>query len=357
MQRVILTEDIEGVASTLSSLCNALDGRRIFLTGGTGFFGKWLLHSFLRLRQLCGIDASLTVLSRDPKRFLDSYPEFSRQAGLDFVTGDIRTFTWPAGKTFDFVIHGATTASVKLEQEEPAEMYSVIVDGTRHMVDFAKQTGVSRFMLISSGAVYGSQPPELSHIPETYQGTPQNAYGKGKLLAEQLCVDAGIRHGFSALLPRCFAFVGPYLNLDIHFAIGNFIRDCLENRPIVIQGDGTSQRSYLYAADLAEWLWTILLRSESARPYNVGSQDAISIFDLAHRVRECAGTQNEIVVCGKQVEGSLPARYVPAVARAHAELALRQRHPLSEAIYRTIAWYRDPQASGTGRWKTNSSSV
>ena len=348
MQNAILTRDIEGVVNTLDPLCKELNGHRVFLTGGTGFFGKWLLHSFLRMRNVCGVDMSLTVLSRDPERFLDSYPVFSGRDGLDFIKGDIRSFTLPAACTFDYVIHGATTASVKLEQESPEEMYSVIVDGTNHMLDLAARTGVSRFMVISSGAVYGPQPVELAHLSETCNGMPQTPYGKGKLLAEQLCVNTGSQHGFAALLPRCFAFVGPYLNLDIHFAIGNFIRDCLEGRPIVIQGDGTSMRSYLYAADLAEWLWTILLRGEHARPYNVGSSESISIFDLAHRVRECAGTNNEIVVHGRKTEGALPARYVPSVDRANKELSLSQRYSLSDSIWRTIAWYLDQKPMSVG---------
>ena len=332
----ILTEDIEAVANALRPHCKVLERRRIFLTGGTGFFGKWLLHSFLGLRNAHGLNVALTVLSRDPNRFLDACPEFSGQEGLDFITGDVRSFTLPAKPTFDFVIHGATAASAKLEQEDPDEMYSVIMDGTRHVLEFMQRCSATRLLFISSGAVYGVQPPRLTHVPETYVGEPMTAYGKGKKVSEQLCLDASAGQ-FECVIARPFAFVGPYLPLDAHFAIGNFILDCLEDRPIVIQGDGTPLRSYLYAADLAEWLWTILLRGEPSRAYNVGSSDAISICDLAHCVRECAGTKNEIVVHGKKIEGALPSRYMPSVDRAKNELGLCQRYTLSDAIHRTIA--------------------
>ena len=340
-------DDVQSTVRLLFGVREKLDHRRIFLTGGTGFFGKWLLHSFLGLRHTYGLDVALTVLSRDPKRFFAACPEFFGQAGLDFITGDVRSFTLPAGKTFDYVIHGATAASAKLDQENPDEMMSVITDGARHVLDFVLSCSATRLLFISSGAVYGVQPPLLSHVPETYDGVPTTAYGKGKKLSEQLCLDASAGR-FECVIARPFAFVGPYLPLDAHFAIGNFIRDCLEDRPIVIQGDGTPLRSYLYAADLAEWLWTILLRGEHARPYNVGSSDAISICDLAHLVREYAGTRNEIVVQGKKVEGALPARYVPSIKRAQTELALGQRVSLSEAIRRTIAWQRGLHAKGLG---------
>ena len=227
-------------------------------------------------------------------------------------------------------------------------MYAVIVDGTRRVLEFAADAGVTRLMLTSSGAVYGPQPPELPHLPETYHGAPVTAYGKGKLHAEQLCTEAGSQLGFIALLPRCFAFVGPYLNLNIHFAIGNFIRDCLAGRPIVIQGDGTPLRSYLYAADLAEWLWAILLKGEHARPYNVGSDEAISIRDLSYKVRAYAGTDTPVTIQGAPVPNVPPARYVPSIERARNELGLYPRCPLDEAIRRIFAWQRESRATGTG---------
>ena len=339
MRQSLTATDLNGIASDLTQQVALLQDRQIFLTGGTGFFGKWVLHSFLALRQDFHLNASLTVLSREPDRFLASYPEFKGQDGLDFLSGDVRTFDFSGCQTFDFVIHGATAASATLEKENPAEMESVITEGTRHVLDLALHSSVSRFLFISSGAVYGPQPPTLSHIPETYEGSPTTAYGRGKKIAEQLCLEASAGR-FDCIIARPFAFVGPYLPLDAHFAIGNFIRDCLENRPIVIQSDGTPLRSYLYTADLTEWLWTILLRGENARPYNVGSSEAISIFDLAHLVRRCAGTKNEIIVQGKKIEGALPVRYVPSVNRAEKELGLSQRYSLTDAIRRTIAWHR-----------------
>ena len=216
-------------------------------------------------------------------------------------------------------------------------MHSVIVEGTRHVLDSSQRCSVKKLLYISSGAIYGAQPPTLSHVSESYEGRPTTSYGKGKKLAEQLCFEASAGR-FECVIARPFAFVGPYLSLDAHFAIGNFMSDCLRNRPIMINGDGTPLRSYLYAADLVEWLWTILLRGEHGRAYNVGSEDAISISDLAHLVRQCAGTDNEIIVKGEKIEGALPARYVPSVDRVKKELGLSQHVALADAIHRTIEY-------------------
>jgi nucleoside-diphosphate-sugar epimerase len=327
------------VLDTQKELFSLLAGKRIFLSGGTGFFGKWLLESFLYVNRTFQLNACLTVLSREPQTILLECPHLKNESALRFLQGDVCSFEFPPDK-YDLIIHAATPAGLKFAQEKPDQMHAIIVDGTRRMLDFAKSAEASRFMMTSSGAVYGPQPHDISHVPETYAGTPVTVYGKAKLLAEEMCLEAGDRHGFSVVLPRGFAFVGPYLDLDIHFAIGNFIRDCLEDRPIIIHGDGTPWRSYLYAADLAEWLWTILLRGKHAQAYNVGSEEAVSIRDLAYRVRQCAQTSNPVNIMQNVIPGTNAARYVPSVQRALVELGLKPRYSLDEAILRTWTWHK-----------------
>ncbi len=308
-----------------------LDGKRLFLSGGTGFFGKWLLATL----RASGAEAEVTVLSRDPKRFLAACPEFDHWRNLRFIAGDVRSFPFPPG-TFDLVIHAATDASAKLLAEQPEEMYDVIVSGTRRMLAFAETAQAERFLFTSSGAVYGVQPPELEGIPESFPCHPVTAYGRGKLEAEQLCIASGL----PVLLPRCFAFVGPYLNLGIHFAIGNFLRDGLRGGPIVVQGDGRPFRSWLYAGELAEWLWTILFQGVSGRPYNVGSPESFSIAEAADLTASCFEPVPHVEIRGKRSDGPAP-RYVPDVTRAREELGLAAAVPLREALRRTIAFHRN----------------
>lgn len=326
MDTLFSKETSEGVTS--------FSGGRVLITGGTGFFGKWLLSLFLFAGK--NPDTEIVVLSRNPAQFAAQYPMFGKSSNITFIQGDVLDFSFPAGP-FDYVIHAATETNAKLERENPDGLYSVIVDGTRRVLEFSKQAEVKRVLYISSGAVYGVQPPELLRMPEVFPCNPVTVYGKGKLAAEQMCLASGIE----TVVARPFAFVGPWLPLDAHFAIGNFIGSCLRNEPVEIKGDGTPLRSYMYGSDLAEWLLAILLRGESSQTYNVGSDEAISISDLARLVRECAGTQNEIIVHGNKAPGSLPARYVPSIDRAKNELALRLHCSLPDAIRRTIDWHRN----------------
>lgn len=119
-------------------------------------------------------------------------------------------------------------------------------------------------------------------------------------------------------------------------AIGNFIRDGLSGGSIVVNGDGTPYRSYLYAADLAIWLWTILFKGNSYRPYNVGSEEAITIADLANTVADCFQKQIDVKIAKSPGPNSPPERYVPSTKRTREELGLHQIVDLREGIRRTL---------------------
>jgi SAM-dependent methyltransferase len=202
-------------------------------------------------------------------------------------------------------------------------------------------------LLASSGAVYGPPPAETLHLPETYRGAPSPTddhalYGEGKRIAELMCSAYQKQYGLQCLIARGFSFVGPYMPLET-YAIGNFISDYIGRRPIEISGDGTPIRSFLYGADLAIWLWTILVKGAPGRPYNVGSEEAISIAQLANAVpaaieRLSPPTSTEAA----HPHAFVHSRYVPSTERARTELALLQWVPLDEAIRRTAAWFDSP---------------
>ena len=334
-----LSQDLDHVLAHTGDAWRALDGARLFVTGGTGFIGTWLLEGFAWAYDHRAVDASVTVLTRSPEAFRIKAPHLALHPAIHLLRGDVRTFEFPADR-FTHVIHGATEASEKLNREQPIEMVETIVDGTRRTLKFAVHAGARRFLQLSSGAVYGVLP---GLVAETFRGGPDTtdprfAYAEGKRLAELLCVMYARHHGLECPIARCFAFVGPYLPLDAHFAIGNFIGDTLAGRPIEIRGDGTPLRSYLYAADLAIWLWNILVHGESG-PYNVGSDQEISIRDLASAVAGVLDARHPVRIAGIPVPGVRPECYVPSVKRAQGELGLRQWIGLEESIRRTASWH------------------
>jgi len=349
-----LAADLNHILSHTEDLWEELRDQRIFITGGTGFFGAWLLESFAWANDQLNLDASLVVLTRDAETFRKKMPHLANHQAIGFHIGDIRNFTFPKGE-FSHIIHAAATSAVAtFHNEDPLVKFDTVVSGTRHTLDFAVQCHARKFLLTSSGVVYGQQPSGMTHISEDYGGAPDtadpnSAWGESKRAAEFLCTLYSKKYGMEAKIARCFSFVGPYLPLDIHYAIGNFIRDGMNGGPVLVKGDGTPYRSYLYAADLAIWLWTILLRGKACHPYNVGSEDDITIAELANKVSMCLHKPVEVQITKTpDRDNNLVERYVPLTKRAQRELGLRQRIDLAEGIKRTISFFQDAALNNQG---------
>ena len=346
MAAAVSKVDLDLILARTRDLWSEVRGQRIFITGGTGFFGCWLLESFLYANRAEDLGARVTVLTRDPTSFAKKAPHLVSDPALTLLTGDVRDFPFPEGE-FRYVLHAATEASAKQAAESPVEMLDTILRGTERTLEFAATRGTEKYLLTSSGAVYGPQPPSISHMSEDYPGAPNplnpaSVYSEGKRAAELLCAVYGKTRGIECKIARCFAFVGPHLPLDAHFAIGNFIRDAMLGQEILIRGDGTPRRSYLYAADLAIWLWTLLFRAPALEPFNVGSNEAISISELASEVMAAVGSRMGVRTMQTAAPGAPLLQYVPDIEKARQQFGLRCEVSLQEAVRRTAAWHGHP---------------
>jgi dTDP-glucose 4,6-dehydratase len=336
--------DLDHVLDQTHDLWDELRGARLFVTGGTGFFGRWMVESLLHACDRLALGADAVVLTRAAQAAREQAPHVAAHRAITLHEGDVRDFPFPDG-SFSHVLHLATEAGPGFT---PEASFRTAVQGTERVLALARERDVRALLLASSGAVYGPQPPDLERVPEDYTGAPRpddpgTGYGQGKRAAEHLCGIEAARSGLAVKIARCFAFVGPLLPLDANFAIGNFIRDALRGDPIRVSGDGTARRSYLYAADLAIWLWTIFIRGESGRPYNVGSEDELSIGELATRVAAAVRPGLPVEIAALPQPGRAAARYVPSTARARAELGLTTTIELDDGVRHTAEWYLGSQ--------------
>lgn len=318
-----------------------LRGARIFITGGTGFFGKWLLEVLGTANKEMDLKARVVVLSRNPDRFLREMPHLAQAPWLSFQEGDASDFTFPEG-AFTHIIHGAGSSDARDYTTNPSAMRRTLVEGTNRAMAFATQQADPRVLFLSSGAVYGPQPPELTHLPDDHPlpldtDEPAHLYAQCKREAERIVSEAATIQRIPCPIARCFAFAGPHLPLDQHFAFGNFIRDALAGSPIHIAGDGTARRSYLYASELAAWLWTLAISGRSTT-YNVGSDADLNIRELAEAVASASGTEIHRATVPRH-EGP-PTQYVPSVRRMHLEFGLSPTVNLNTAIARTLHWHQ-----------------
>jgi len=298
-----------------------LTGKSIFLTGGTGFIGYWLLMTIAQLNAM-GAQISVVALSRNPARFLDRYPEFNVSTWLKFISGDVRNYTFPEGE-FDFFIHGASDTSPEAASRA-LELFEVITQGTRHVLDHAVASGTRRILIVGSGAVYGEQPAEIACVPEDApfacdSTDPEDAYGEGKRVMEMLAACYAKEYGLEPVFARCFAFIG--FGLPPHLAVGQLIRSAVKEGRVIIKGDGKVFRSYLYAADMAVWLLALTCRGRAGKPYNVGSDDAFRLDDLARLISNTLGLSKPIEILGQSASVKR-IRYVPEVTRIRQELGV-----------------------------------
>jgi nucleoside-diphosphate-sugar epimerase len=343
MAAPLSTIDLDHILTHTRELWYEMHGQRIFITGGTGFFGCWLVESFLYANRVEKLGAKLTILSRSPEAFRKKCPHLVSDSAITLLAGDVRDFIFPDGE-FRYVVHAATESSASLAAKEPLTMLETIERGTERTLQFAAAHGAQKFLLTSSGAVYGPQPASISHIPEEYAGAPNSldpasVYGEGKRAAELICALYSTTHGMECKIARCFAFVGSHLPLDAHFAIGNFIRDAMCGDVVRVRGDGTPMRSYMYAADLMIWLWTMLLRAPAMEAFNVGSEQALSILELAHAVVAALNSKADVQAAPEPEPGAPVRQYVPSTRNAEQQLGLQCRISLEDAIRRTAAWH------------------
>lgn len=337
----VIKEDFHFVYSHTKNLWDKFNNKTIFITGATGFFGKCLLQNFICANSELKLNIKIIALSRDPESFILNHPEFN-DGSIEFIKGDVRNFNFP-DQHIEYIIHAATDVNTNLITNEPLIIYDSIVDGTKQILELAQNKKVTSVLYISSGAVYGKQPHDLTHVPEDYSGGPDvyandASYSEGKRVAELLCNIYHKQHHVNTKIARCYSFVGPYLPLDRHFAIGNFIGNVLEKKQIKIQGDGSPYRAYLYTADLVIWLMKILLEGKDCHPYNVGSDDAINLEDLANAVNSFSINKlNVEIMQSKSLHP--PTYYVPSINRAKIELGLEVYTNLNEAIEKTMQFY------------------
>ena len=338
-----LAEDLDYVLTHTRDLWEELRDQRLFITGGTGFFGCWLLESFAWANDKLNLNAQALVLSRNPEAFAKKAAHLYNHQSIQFVRGDINDFDFPEGR-FSHMIQSAVYQQPANERTSNVSMVNKMLSGTMRALDFCVQAKVKKTLLVSTGAVYGGAPSHLKNIPEDFSDSIDptisgSAYHHVRRMMESLNVLYAEENNFEAKIARCFSFIGPYLPLNGRFAVSDFMLESISKKPIIVKSDGRAVRSYLYMADLTIWLWTILFSGTNCTPYNVGSEFPTTIHEIAELIAHESVPPLSVPVLGKSSDGVAPNYYVPDTSRAQAGIGVRQLISLTEAIRKTMHWY------------------
>jgi nucleoside-diphosphate-sugar epimerase len=343
----ILEQDLDAALERTRALWDEMNGSRLLLTGATGFVGTHLLESVRHARVRTAADVRVIAPVRDPARLHARLPWTKDAAWIEVVQGDVRSFAMPPG-VVDLAIHSANTGSPSETSADPEGMARMVVDGSVRTYELAAAAGAHRMLQLSSGSVCGphfkpSAPIREDDAGEPRGDSPAERLARSKRDAElALLAAAGESNGPAVVFARGFALAGPWLPLDSAFAFGNFIGAAMRGEPVVVSGDGTPVRSYLYSGDLVAWLWTLLMRGAGSRAYNVGSARALTIGELAHRVAALLGGTADVT--GVPLPGARAHYHVPDLTRVQSELGVEETVPLNDAIVRTAQWWAERRA-------------
>ena len=311
--------------------------KTLLVIGGTGFFGKSILDAFGRGLLTPWNVTHVIAMSRHADALLKMAPQLVSK-DVTLLSADISTTdSLPYA---DYVIHAAASTDVRDYTAQPEQERLTIQAGTHHYCELAKQFHAnSKIVYVSSGAVYGVQPQDVDKLDEYFvphdlqnMDAAKQDYAAAKRDAELAIIQLS-KKGLNLSIARCFAFVGCWLPRDQHFAIGNFIDDILNRRPITVKARHKVYRSYMYADDLVEWLMTIADHASPECPvYNVGSDQAILIEDLAIELSKNYSIKVDVhLTTDAKVD-----RYIPSIAKAKSKLGLHLKYDLMTSVRETI---------------------
>ena len=328
--------DIKHINSELSQFPNAFSNKKLIISGGTGFIGKWILEAFLAIKKEYDINFEITVISRNSLKFIKENPYLGSQ--VKFINGDITdnlSIDMNFIENYDFGIFAATD----IVSPNLSDTIKVNTTGIINFLDIAKKLKIKKILLLSSGAVYGKFKSNNNNNNKNenvdFNIMSNDYYQNSKIFMEWY---GGVisSNDFSVISARIYALIGPYINLNSHFAVACFIKSALNNEDIIINGDGKNIRSYMYAADLSISLLKILAIGKD-KFYNLGSNIPISIYDLAIKVNKVIGSKNKVIIQNKNISNEF---YVPNISNSLDIINITNQINLDDAIIKTYEWYR-----------------
>ncbi|MFN2468642.1 MAG: NAD-dependent epimerase/dehydratase family protein [Gaiellaceae bacterium] len=314
-----------------------LSGKRIFITGGAGFIGTTLARRL--------VDGNEIVVLDNLHRDALTESDLAAHPNLTFHQGDVldADLLVELARGATHIVHCAAIAGVDTVLESPVRTMRVNLIGTYNVLEAALATKdtVERLIEFSTSEVFGTHAYNVreGHVTTTGSvGEARWTYAVSKLAGEHLAHAYHDELRLPTVTVRPFNVFGP--EQIGGGAIRAFIEAALAGRDLTIHGDGSQIRAWLYVDDMVEALLLCLERPEAVgQTFNVGNaRSAVTIFDLAHRIKRLAGASGEIVF--EPLHYADVELRIPNVEKARELLGFEAKVELDEGLARTIAWYR-----------------
>lgn len=328
--------DLDEIVSGVGPDWNKFADSHLVILGGTGFVGSWLVSSLLHANRSLDLGLHLTVPTRNVNAAYTKL-NLDEEDPIDLVEADIRSFSPSNFGRADYYLHAATPSVRATGSGDQSLVTDATLEGANRLLSYiSTSNSLPSFLHTSSGIIYGPQSlvqerlEELENVEE-----PKNpaGYAHAKWEAENLVKRASADGIIRGSNPRLFAFFGPHLALDEHFAVGNFLKDALVGGRIQVKGNPNTVRSYLYPTDLATWLLK-LLAEPNLSAMNFGSEYSLNMYELSQLI----STMTHAPGVDFLNPGMDASRYVPSSSSTHRILGVTQKVSLSEGLERWIKW-------------------
>ncbi len=337
----IVLEDCKKACTDIECL-SILNNQSILITGGTGFMGKWITEMVSYINENGNLNVKLYLLGRDIDKFKEEVPHLAKKSFVTLIEQDVR-YLHGLPEDINYIIHAAGSPDNREHISHPLRTIETFYKGTQSLLDASSRiSNLKKIIHISSHQIYGKNESELL-IDENFAGileplTSSNCYAESKRISETVCSYYRNYLKLPIVILRPFAFIGPYQDLEKPWAINNFIRDGILGGPIRILGNGLTERSYLYASDMAFWILKSLVNGAVGETYNLGSSHSISLDQLAVTIQQQIDSKMEVFSKSSKEKYSSISKLVPNTNKITKKLNVKENFNISEAINRTILW-------------------
>lgn len=329
-------EDLEFTSIKGELIFKKLIGQNILIIGATSFVGVWMTEVILYADIKYNLDINLTLLSRNKEKTIERFGKHIASGKIKSIYKSLQDVKKEDLSHVQQVVNLATLTDSTLGDLQLLDNI-MLFQTFWSLLDINK---VQNILFTSSGAVYGKNLEKLTYLKENDTNNFNNSYknlgyGLGKLSSEFLGFEWSKRDNINFKVARLFSFSGAFLPLNSSYVIGNFVKNVLNNEPLLIKNPGKVYRSFLYGADMALWLWKVLVDGNNT-VYNVGSDQEITTIELANTISEISYGERRVEVVAENIGND--ESYIPDIEKIKKELIVEIKYDLKESIIKMINW-------------------
>ncbi len=346
--RGVIAEDAKHIFADTADILPLLSGKKLLLTGASGFLGGYFLDIFSFLNNEV-LEQPLHVIAADNLRACDASraEHLKKDKNFSFLHHDV-TQPLEAMGALDYIIHAASIASPIFYRQYPLETIDVNVNGTWRMLEMAAAQKVKSILYFSSSEIYGNPPPDAIPTPEIFWGNvsctgPRACYDESKRLAETLCATFYEKYAVPVKIIRPFNVYGPGQRLDDQRIIPDLISSVLTKECITLYSDGTPTRSFCYISDFISASLLVLLSDANGEAFNVGNAEEVSMKQAAVIAANLRGGSPLPICFQKSGDTNYlkdnPDRRCPDLSKIHSRFNWKAKTSLQQGLERTLRSY------------------